>query len=97
MGLNLALGSSGAWVLRGDTFCGMIIAGYENEPFAHMISGKQLASDIESSLPRAIRSRTSAENEAGNLRSVGQLIAASALCVILTFVCLVCLRRFLMV
>jgi len=75
----------------------MIIAGYENEPFAHMLSGKQLASDIESSLPRATRQSVSPENETGNLGSVGQLIAASALCVILTFVCLVCFHRFLMV
>jgi len=45
-----ALGCSGTWVTREGVFCGMIIAGHANEPFAHMISAAQLVADIKSSL-----------------------------------------------
>ncbi|KAK0641446.1 hypothetical protein B0T16DRAFT_214626 [Cercophora newfieldiana] len=47
----LAQGCSGSWVVRGSSFCGMIIAGYGNEPYTHMIPADQLLSHIKSSLP----------------------------------------------
>ncbi|KAK4184602.1 major facilitator superfamily domain-containing protein [Podospora australis] len=46
----MAVGSSGAWVIRDRVLCGMIIAGYEDEPCAHMIPASRLMSDIKLSI-----------------------------------------------
>ncbi|KAK5662699.1 hypothetical protein OQA88_8615 [Cercophora sp. LCS_1] len=46
-------GSSGAWVVRDNVFCGIIIAGFDHEPYAHMIPAGRLVADIEQSLPDA--------------------------------------------
>lgn len=46
----IAQGCSGAWVVRRGSLYGMIIAGYGNEPYAHMIPAYQLLSDVKSSL-----------------------------------------------
>jgi tetratricopeptide (TPR) repeat protein len=43
-------GSSGAWVVCGTKLIGMIIAVYENEPYAHMIEVNTIFSDIKSLL-----------------------------------------------
>lgn len=37
-----ALGCSGSWVLVGGKFCGVIIACYQHEPYAHMATCDQL-------------------------------------------------------
>ncbi|KAH6615909.1 hypothetical protein B0J18DRAFT_292092 [Chaetomium sp. MPI-SDFR-AT-0129] len=47
----LSTGTSGAWVVRGDRLYGVIIAVYEREPYAHMITSERLYKDIEGSLP----------------------------------------------
>jgi len=52
-----ALGCSGTWVTRDGVLCGMIIAGYESEPFAHMIPAAQLFADVESSLSAGTKSK----------------------------------------
>ncbi|ETS77779.1 hypothetical protein PFICI_09841 [Pestalotiopsis fici W106-1] len=46
----LASGTSGAWVVRNHELCGMIVASYETEPFAHMITAEKLFSDIRKTL-----------------------------------------------
>ncbi|KAH8891693.1 hypothetical protein GQ53DRAFT_765200 [Thozetella sp. PMI_491] len=47
----LAPGTSGSWVVYGKALCGVIIAGYDVEPIAHMITAQQLFDDIQSALP----------------------------------------------
>jgi hypothetical protein len=39
-------GTSGAWVVRGSTLLGVIVAVYENEPYAHMLPMEQVFADI---------------------------------------------------
>ncbi|KAK3339869.1 hypothetical protein B0T25DRAFT_523546 [Lasiosphaeria hispida] len=51
----LAPGSSGAWVVRDNHLLGMILAGYESEPKAHMMPAHQLFSDIQDSIPQQQR------------------------------------------
>lgn len=46
-----ARGTSGAWVVQGDKLRGMIIAVYDDEPFAHMIAIEKLFPDILESYP----------------------------------------------
>jgi hypothetical protein len=43
----IAPGTSGCWVIQDAKLCGMIVAGYETEPFAHMITAEKLVRDIE--------------------------------------------------
>ncbi|KAH6987098.1 hypothetical protein EDB80DRAFT_731349 [Ilyonectria destructans] len=45
----LARGTSGSWVVRGETLCGMIIAIYDHEPFAQLITAEKLCMDIKGS------------------------------------------------
>lgn len=51
--LLTASGTSGSWVVRDETLCGMIIAIHEHEPFAHMVEASQLFSDIKKSWAEA--------------------------------------------
>ncbi|KAK4442669.1 hypothetical protein QBC34DRAFT_224960 [Podospora aff. communis PSN243] len=48
---TLAPGASGAWVVREGKLLGVIIAGYDNEPLAHMISAPQLLASLHSLVP----------------------------------------------
>lgn len=48
---TLPLGASGAWAVRDGTLCGMVIAGYDHEPYAHMIPASRLVADIKKSIP----------------------------------------------
>jgi hypothetical protein len=41
-----ARGSSGSWVVRDGLLCGCIVAVYDTEPYAHMISADKMLSDI---------------------------------------------------
>lgn len=41
-------GSSGAWVVRGSDLLGVIVAVYDNEPYAHMLPIEQVFSAIRS-------------------------------------------------
>jgi hypothetical protein len=43
-----AKGSSGAWVVRGSDLLGVIVAVYDNEPYAHMLPIEQVFSGIRS-------------------------------------------------
>ncbi|KAK1751331.1 hypothetical protein QBC47DRAFT_80983 [Echria macrotheca] len=47
----LAKGTSGAWVVGGNQLYGVIIAVYEREPYAHMVTAKKACADIVESLP----------------------------------------------
>ncbi|KAI0012635.1 hypothetical protein F4779DRAFT_16267 [Xylariaceae sp. FL0662B] len=47
----LAQGTSGLWVVKGATLCGMIIAVSVTESYAFMITAKNLLSNIKSSSP----------------------------------------------
>ncbi|KAM0413588.1 hypothetical protein ACHAPT_013634 [Fusarium lateritium] len=42
----LATGTSGCWVVQNDGLCGMVVASYEAEPFAHIITAQKLVNDI---------------------------------------------------
>lgn len=46
----LAEGFSGSWVTRDNLLCGMIIAGYDGEPLAHIIPASNLLRNIEASV-----------------------------------------------
>ncbi|KAK4168457.1 hypothetical protein QBC43DRAFT_310263 [Cladorrhinum sp. PSN259] len=49
----LALGCSGAWVVVNDELCGMIVASYDSEPYAHMVTCEDIVNDIrEAHCPR---------------------------------------------
>ncbi|KAF2789692.1 MFS general substrate transporter [Melanomma pulvis-pyrius CBS 109.77] len=48
----LELGLSGTWVTRGSDLLGMIVAIYEDEPYAHMLPIHQVFSDIKSLLAK---------------------------------------------
>ncbi|KAL8294397.1 hypothetical protein RB600_000374 [Gaeumannomyces tritici] len=43
-------GTSGAWVVQGEVLIGMVVAVYEGEPFAQIITAEKLLSDIRASL-----------------------------------------------
>lgn len=47
---RLEPGLSGTWVTRGSDLLGVIVAVYENEPYAHMLPIRQVFSDIQSLL-----------------------------------------------
>lgn len=44
--MNPAPGTSGSWVVQNGAMCGMIIAGYDNEPYAHIVTAEHLFSQI---------------------------------------------------
>lgn len=46
----VARGSSGAWVVQGSYLVGMIIAVYDDEPYAHMLEVASVFSDIRALL-----------------------------------------------
>ncbi|KAF4469360.1 hypothetical protein FALBO_3742 [Fusarium albosuccineum] len=48
----LAQGTSGTWLARGDTFCGMVIAGHVGEPLALIITARDVLSDMTCSRDR---------------------------------------------
>ncbi|KAI1346255.1 hypothetical protein F5Y01DRAFT_28037 [Xylaria sp. FL0043] len=50
----LAPGTSGSWVVSGSYLHGVIIAGYGQDPIAHMIPIQQLFFDIKSALPQVL-------------------------------------------
>ncbi|KAK3367814.1 hypothetical protein B0H63DRAFT_565698 [Podospora didyma] len=50
----LGPGSSGAWVVRGPALCGMIVAGNESEPIAHMVSATSLLHSIREATSASI-------------------------------------------
>lgn len=43
---NTDAGASGSWVVRKDRLCGVVVARYEDEPFAYMITAESLLNDI---------------------------------------------------
>ncbi|KAI2639523.1 hypothetical protein GGS26DRAFT_272011 [Hypomontagnella submonticulosa] len=43
----LGQGASGSWVVQGDALCGIIIAAFQEQPFALMLTAEKLFSDIE--------------------------------------------------
>lgn len=45
----VARGTSGSWVVQGETLCGMIIAIYDHEPFVQLITAEKLYMDIQRS------------------------------------------------
>ncbi|KAK2007153.1 hypothetical protein LZ32DRAFT_667735 [Colletotrichum eremochloae] len=48
---SLASGTSGTWLIRGGSLCGMIIARYPGEPRALFITAEDILRDISSSFP----------------------------------------------
>jgi hypothetical protein len=42
----IAVGTSGSWVVRGGRLCGYIVAVYEKEPYAHIITAEKALSDV---------------------------------------------------
>ncbi|KAK4143441.1 uncharacterized protein C8A04DRAFT_28866 [Dichotomopilus funicola] len=59
----LSTGTSGAWVVREGCLHGVIIAVYEREPYAHMITSRRLYTDIAVSLPGFDAANTSANTD----------------------------------
>ena len=74
-----AHGSSGAWVVRDRVFCGMIIAGYEQEPYAHMIPARLLMENIKRSLTHTTDITTFDGDLAGYLRNNNKSALSSIL------------------
>ncbi|KAJ9151750.1 Serine/threonine-protein phosphatase [Pleurostoma richardsiae] len=69
----LAKGCSGAWVVRGQVLYGMIIAAYENEPYAHMVSSLRIVHHILAAAPdiRSIQLVTRLTEPASHSRFLG--------------------------
>jgi hypothetical protein len=44
-------GCSGSWVAHGESLIGMIIAAYDNEPYAHFIPSDVLLRDVRAAIP----------------------------------------------
>ncbi|KAI5465129.1 hypothetical protein BGZ63DRAFT_379411 [Mariannaea sp. PMI_226] len=52
MEYRLAPGTPGTWLVRGSSFCGMIIARYPRDPLALLLTAEQILTDLANSFPR---------------------------------------------
>ncbi|KZL74671.1 hypothetical protein CT0861_07977, partial [Colletotrichum tofieldiae] len=50
---TMAAGTSGTWVTRGSSFCGMIVAAYPGQPLALLMTAEDILEDIKVSFPIA--------------------------------------------
>ncbi|KAF5008077.1 hypothetical protein FDECE_5626 [Fusarium decemcellulare] len=67
--VSKAQGTSGSWLARGSSFCGMVIAGHAGEPLALVITARDILSDLACTHKAFPQSEQQVSNEAA-LRSV---------------------------
>ncbi|UQC85489.1 uncharacterized protein CLUP02_10987 [Colletotrichum lupini] len=71
--IPLAPGTSGIWLAKGSSFCGMIVAAFPGQPLALMATAEDIINDIGRSFP--LQKNTVESNELGLGSSVTQAVA----------------------